>query len=51
MPVLSLKLHQATIYRGRAIAQAVSHWFSTSAARVRVQAEHVGFVKDKVALG
>jgi hypothetical protein len=36
---------------GRATAQAVSRWFPTVAARVRVRAEHVGFVVDKVALG
>jgi hypothetical protein len=36
---------------GRAIAQAVSRWLPTAAARVRVRAEHVGFVVDKVALG
>jgi hypothetical protein len=35
----------------RAVAQAVSRWHPTTAARVRVQAEHVGFVVDKVALG
>jgi hypothetical protein len=35
----------------RAIAQAVSRWFPTSAAWVPDWAEHVGFVVDKVALG
>jgi hypothetical protein len=36
---------------GRAIAQAVSRWLPTAAARVLVRAEHVGFVVDKEALG
>jgi hypothetical protein len=36
---------------GRAIAQAVSRWLPTAAARVRVRAEHVGFVVDKAELG
>jgi hypothetical protein len=36
---------------GRAIAQAVSRWLPTAAARVRVRAEHVRFMVDKVALG
>jgi hypothetical protein len=36
---------------GRAIAEAVSRWLPTAAAPVRVRAEHVGFVVDKVALG
>jgi hypothetical protein len=36
---------------GRAVAQAVSRRFPTAAARVRVRAEHVGFVVDKAALG
>jgi hypothetical protein len=40
-----------TRYFGRAIAQAVRLWLSTAAARVRVWAEHEGFVVDKVALG
>jgi hypothetical protein len=35
----------------RTIAQEVSRWFPTAAARVRVQSGHVGFVVDKVALG
>jgi hypothetical protein len=34
-----------------AIVQAVSRWLPTAAARVRVRAEHVGFVVDKAALG
>jgi hypothetical protein len=29
-----------------AVAQAVSRWLPTAAARVRVRAEHVGFVVD-----
>jgi hypothetical protein len=36
---------------GRAVAQAVSRWLPTAAARVPVRAEHVGFEVDKVALG
>jgi hypothetical protein len=38
-------------YKGRAIAQAVSRWLPTAAARVRDLSDHVGFVVDKVALG
>jgi hypothetical protein len=37
--------------KGRAVAQVVSRWLPTSAVRVRVRAEHVGFMVDKVALG
>jgi hypothetical protein len=36
---------------GRAMAQAVSHWLSTAAARVRARVSHLGFVGDKVTLG
>jgi hypothetical protein len=36
---------------GCAIAQAVSRWLPTAAARVRARSGHVGFVVDKVALG
>jgi hypothetical protein len=36
---------------GCAIAQAVSGWLPTAAARVRAQAEHVRFVVGKVSLG
>jgi hypothetical protein len=35
----------------RAIVQAVSGWLPTAAVRVRVRAEHVVFVVDKVTLG
>jgi hypothetical protein len=35
----------------RAIAQAVSCWLPTAEAWVRVRAEHVEFVVDRVALG
>jgi hypothetical protein len=42
--------YSATLYNGRAIAQAVSHWLPTAEARVHIRAEHVGFVVDKVAL-
>jgi hypothetical protein len=34
-----------------AIAQAVSRWLPTAAARVRARSGHVGSVVDKVALG
>jgi hypothetical protein len=37
--------------RGRAVAQAVSRWLPTAAARVRSRSEHVGFVVEKAALG
>jgi hypothetical protein len=37
--------------QGRAIAQAVSRWLPTAAARVRTRSGHVGFMVDKVALG
>jgi hypothetical protein len=36
---------------GRAIAQAVSRWFPTAAARVRARVWQVEVVVDKVALG
>jgi hypothetical protein len=36
---------------GRAIAQAVSRWLPTAAARVRARSGQVGFVVDKMALG
>jgi hypothetical protein len=36
---------------GSAIAQAVSRWLPTAAARLRVRGKHVRFVVDKVALG
>jgi hypothetical protein len=36
---------------GRAIAEAVSRWLSTAAARVRARVWQVRFVVDKVALG
>jgi hypothetical protein len=36
---------------GRAIAQAVSRWLPTAAARVRARSGHVRFVVDQVALG
>jgi hypothetical protein len=37
--------------KGRAVAQAVSCWLPTAAARVCVRAEQVGFVVDKAAPG
>jgi hypothetical protein len=35
---------------GRAVAQAVSRWIPTAAARVGARSDHVGFVVDKVVL-
>jgi hypothetical protein len=37
--------------KGHAAAQVVNRWLPAAAARVRVRAEHVGFVVDKAALG
>jgi hypothetical protein len=37
--------------KGFVIAQEVSRWLPTAAARLRAQADHMGFVVDKVALG
>jgi hypothetical protein len=50
------KLHNlysspSIITDGRAIAEAVSRWLPTAAARVRARVWQVGFVVDKVALG
>jgi hypothetical protein len=39
------------IMKGRAVAQAVSRWLPTAAARVLVRAKHMGFVVDKEAVG
>jgi hypothetical protein len=39
------------VQSGRVIAQVVSRWLPTAAARVRARSGHVGFVVDKVALG
>jgi hypothetical protein len=36
--------------QGRTVAQGVSLWLPSAAARVRVRAEHVRFVADKEAL-
>jgi hypothetical protein len=36
---------------GRAIAQAVSRWLPTAAARFQTRVYHVGFVVDKVGWG
>jgi hypothetical protein len=44
-------LIKLTHFKGRAIAQAVSRWLPTAAARVRARVWQVGFVVDKVALG
>jgi hypothetical protein len=40
-----------TTYVGRAIAQPVNRWLPNAAAWIRVRAEHLGFVVDKVILG
>jgi hypothetical protein len=37
--------------KGRAIAQAVSRWHPTAAARVRARVWQFGFVVDKMAIG
>jgi hypothetical protein len=52
----SLPTHRSTMSSlirtlGNAMAQAVSHWLPTAAARVRAQSGHVGFVVDKMGLG
>jgi hypothetical protein len=39
------------LHNGRPIAQTVSLWLPTAAARVRARVWQVGFVVDKVALG
>jgi hypothetical protein len=51
-----MMLHDNSVKRltttdGRVIAQVVSRWLPTAVARVRVWAEHVGCVEEKVALG
>jgi hypothetical protein len=43
--------YSVMIFPGRDIAQAVSRWLPTAAARVFIRVEHVGFVVDKAALG
>jgi hypothetical protein len=43
--------YSETLVSGRAVAQAVSHWLPTTAAWLRIWAEHVVFVVDKVELG
>jgi hypothetical protein len=47
----SVTLYKYVSTEGRAVAQAVSRWLPTAAARVRVRAEHVRFLFDKAALG
>jgi hypothetical protein len=44
-------IHDRGLNGGHAVAQAVSCWLPTAAARVRVYAEHVGFLVNKSALG
>jgi hypothetical protein len=50
---LEIENHVSIYFKtnGHAVAQAVSRWFPTVAARVRVRAEHIGFVVDSAALG
>jgi hypothetical protein len=43
--------YSETMVPGHAVAQAGSPWLPTTVARVCIQAEHVGFVVDKAALG
>jgi hypothetical protein len=43
--------HRYNWKKGRDIAQAVSRWLPTTAARVRARVWQMGFVVDKVALG
>jgi hypothetical protein len=43
--------HSEITFKGRALAQAVTLWLPTLAARVPVRAKHVEFVVDKAALG
>jgi hypothetical protein len=47
---MKIQQSQLQLHKGRAIAQAVSCWLSTAAARVRARSGHVGFVVDEVAL-
>jgi hypothetical protein len=46
-----IQVKSVTATPDRAVAQAVSRWLPTAAVRVRVRAEHVVLVVDKVALG
>jgi hypothetical protein len=39
------------LMKNRAVAQAVRRWLPTAVARVRVRAEHMGFVVHKAELG
>jgi hypothetical protein len=48
---LSPFIRTSKINLGRAVAQAVSRWLPTEAARVRVRAEHVGYAVDNAILG
>jgi hypothetical protein len=50
LPACSM-VPQPTTLPGRAIAQAVSCWLPTAAARVRARVWQVGFGEDKVASG
>jgi hypothetical protein len=51
MSRILLKFENVTYNSGGAMAQAVSRWPLTAAAWVRAQANPVGFVVNKVALG
>jgi hypothetical protein len=48
---MELSLTYQLFWLKHAVAQAVSCWLPSAAARVRIWAEHVEFVVDKVALG
>jgi hypothetical protein len=49
--VINQTLSYLLAYLGRAIAEAVSRWLPTAAARVRARVWSCGIVVDKVALG
>jgi hypothetical protein len=49
--LIHLSLTDLISSEGRAIAEAVSRWLPTAAARVRAQVWQVGFVVDKVTSG
>jgi hypothetical protein len=49
--ITSVRTSYLMMIVGRAVAQGVSRWFSTAAARVRTRSGHMGFVVDKETLG
>jgi hypothetical protein len=48
---MSVKMCFLHAGKDRAVAQVVSRWLLTAAARVRARLCHVGFLVDKVVLG